>query len=29
VQIYFKRQKHSQMLLGDGVYQREKLAALL
>jgi alkylation response protein AidB-like acyl-CoA dehydrogenase len=29
VQIYFKRQKHSQMLLGDGVYQREKLAELL
>jgi len=29
VQIYFKRQKHSQMLLGDGIYQREKLAALL
>jgi alkylation response protein AidB-like acyl-CoA dehydrogenase len=29
VQIYFKRQKHSQVLLGDGVYQREKLAALL
>jgi alkylation response protein AidB-like acyl-CoA dehydrogenase len=29
VQIYFKRQKHSQMLLGDGVYQREKLAALV
>jgi alkylation response protein AidB-like acyl-CoA dehydrogenase len=28
VQLYFKRQKHSQMLLGDGVYQREKLAAL-
>jgi alkylation response protein AidB-like acyl-CoA dehydrogenase len=29
VQIYFKRQKHSQMYLGDGVYQREKLAALI
>jgi alkylation response protein AidB-like acyl-CoA dehydrogenase len=29
VQIYFKRQKHSQMLLGDGVYQREKLAELV
>jgi len=29
VQIYFKRQKHSQMLLGDGVYQREKLSELL
>ncbi|MBI2962135.1 MAG: acyl-CoA/acyl-ACP dehydrogenase [Deltaproteobacteria bacterium] len=29
VQIYFKRQRHSQMLLGDGVYQREKLAELL
>jgi alkylation response protein AidB-like acyl-CoA dehydrogenase len=29
VQIYFKRQKHSQMLLGDGIYQREKLAALI
>jgi len=27
--IYFKRQKHSQMLFGDGVYQREKLAALV
>jgi len=29
VQIYFKRQKHSQMYLGDGIYQREKLAALI
>ncbi len=29
VHIYFKRQKHSQMYLGDGIYQREKLAALL
>jgi alkylation response protein AidB-like acyl-CoA dehydrogenase len=29
VQIYFKRQKHSQMYLGDGLYQREKLAALV
>jgi len=29
VQIYFKRQKHSQMLLGDGVYQRQKLAELV
>ncbi len=29
VHIYFKRQKHTQMLLGDGVYQREKLAALV
>jgi alkylation response protein AidB-like acyl-CoA dehydrogenase len=29
VQIYFKRQKHSQMYLGDGIYQREKLAALV
>ena len=29
VQIYFKRQKHSQMLLGDGIYQREKLAELM
>jgi alkylation response protein AidB-like acyl-CoA dehydrogenase len=28
VQIYFKRQKHSQVFLGDGVYQRAKLAAL-
>jgi alkylation response protein AidB-like acyl-CoA dehydrogenase len=29
VQIFFKRQKHSQVYLGDGVYQREKLAALI
>jgi alkylation response protein AidB-like acyl-CoA dehydrogenase len=29
VQIYFKRQKHSQMLFGDGIYQREKLADLI
>jgi alkylation response protein AidB-like acyl-CoA dehydrogenase len=29
VQIYFKRQMHSQMLFGDGVYQREKLAELV
>lgn len=29
VHIYFKRQKHNQMLFGDGVYQREKLAALV
>ena len=29
VQIYFKRQKHSQQLLGDGIYQREKLAELV
>ncbi|MGH7820367.1 MAG: acyl-CoA dehydrogenase family protein [Candidatus Binatia bacterium] len=29
VQIYFKRQKHNQMLFGDGVYQRQKLAELL
>jgi alkylation response protein AidB-like acyl-CoA dehydrogenase len=29
VQIYFKRQKHSQMYLGDGVYQRERLVALI
>jgi alkylation response protein AidB-like acyl-CoA dehydrogenase len=29
VQIYFKRQKHNQMLLGDGVYQRRKLAELV
>ncbi len=27
VHIYFKRQKHNQIYLGDGVYQREKLAA--
>jgi len=29
VHIYFKRQKHNQMLLGDATYQRTKLAALL
>ena len=29
VQIYFKRQKHSQFLFGDATWQREKLAALL
>ena len=29
VHIWFKRQLHSQMLFGDGVYQREKLAALM
>ncbi|MET0151309.1 MAG: acyl-CoA dehydrogenase family protein [Candidatus Binatia bacterium] len=29
VQIFFKRQKHSQVYLGDGVYQREKLAVLI
>jgi alkylation response protein AidB-like acyl-CoA dehydrogenase len=29
MQIYFKRQKHSQFLFGDGTWQREKLAALL
>jgi alkylation response protein AidB-like acyl-CoA dehydrogenase len=29
MQIYFKRQKHSQFLFGDGSWQREKLAALL
>ncbi|MGH7855801.1 MAG: acyl-CoA dehydrogenase family protein [Candidatus Binatia bacterium] len=29
VQIYFKRQLHSQMLFGDGIWQREKLAALI
>jgi alkylation response protein AidB-like acyl-CoA dehydrogenase len=27
--IYFKRQKHNQFYLGDGIYQREKLAELL
>jgi alkylation response protein AidB-like acyl-CoA dehydrogenase len=26
VHIYFKRQKHNQMLYGDGAYQRAKLA---
>ncbi len=29
VHIYFKRQKHSQMLMGDGIYHRCKLADLL
>lgn len=29
VHIYFKRQKHNQMLYGDGIYQREKLAGLV
>ena len=29
VHLYFKRQKHNQMLYGDGIYQRAKLAALL
>ena len=29
VHIYFKRQKHNQMYLGDGIYQRAKLAALI
>ena len=29
MQIYFKRQTHSQFLFGDGSWQREKLAALL
>jgi alkylation response protein AidB-like acyl-CoA dehydrogenase len=29
VQIYFKRQAHSQMLLGDAIHQREKLASIL
>lgn len=29
VHIYFKRQKHNQMLFGDGSYQRAKLADLL
>ncbi len=29
VQIYHKRQMHSQFLFGDGTWQREKLAALL
>jgi alkylation response protein AidB-like acyl-CoA dehydrogenase len=29
VHIYFKRQKHNQQLLGDGVYQRARLAELL
>jgi alkylation response protein AidB-like acyl-CoA dehydrogenase len=29
VQLYFKRQKHSEMWLGDGSYQRAQLAELL
>lgn len=29
MQLYFKRQKHSQFLYGDGHWQREKLAELL
>ncbi|MEM9623296.1 MAG: acyl-CoA dehydrogenase family protein, partial [Pseudomonadota bacterium] len=29
VQIYHKRQMHSQQLFGDGIWQREQLAALL
>jgi alkylation response protein AidB-like acyl-CoA dehydrogenase len=29
VHIYFKRQKHNQMLYGDGAYQRGKLAGLV
>lgn len=29
VQIWFKRQKHSQQLFGDAVYQRAKIAELL
>jgi alkylation response protein AidB-like acyl-CoA dehydrogenase len=29
VHLYFKRQKHNQLLYGDGPYQRAKLAALL
>lgn len=29
VHIYFKRQKHNQVLYGDGIYQRAKLAALI
>ena len=29
VQIYHKRQMHSQFLFGDGVWQRQQLAALL
>ena len=27
--IYFKRQKHNQQLLGDGIYQRTKLGELM
>jgi alkylation response protein AidB-like acyl-CoA dehydrogenase len=29
VHIYFKRQKHNQFFLGDGIHQRAKLAALV
>ncbi len=29
VHIWFKRQKHNQQLYGDGIYQREKIAALM
>ncbi len=29
VHLYFKRQKHNQLLYGDGVHQRAKLATLL
>ncbi len=29
VHLYFKRQKHNQLLYGDGPYQRTKLASLL
>jgi len=29
VQIYHKRQMHSQQLFGDGVWQRQQLAALM
>jgi hypothetical protein len=29
VHLYFKRQKHNQLLYGDGAYQRAKLADLL
>jgi alkylation response protein AidB-like acyl-CoA dehydrogenase len=29
VHLYFKRQKHNQMLFGDGTYQRQRLAALV
>ncbi len=27
--LYFKRQKHNQLYLGDGAYQRAKLAELI
>ena len=29
VHLYFKRQKHNQALMGDGIYQRAKLADIL